>query len=70
MVGHMKNGMGNRGQSWRDVCLLPAQREEPDNEGNPPSLAVSPLQSSFKLPRLPVFAVQKDSAEAGEGNNS
>lgn len=36
-----------------------------DKEGNPPCLAVSPLQSSFKLPRLPVLAVQKVSAEAG-----
>lgn len=68
MEGHVRNGMGKRWQARRDVCFLPVQREELDKEGNPPCLAVSPLQSSFKLPRLPVLAVQR-ALQKLEGNN-
>lgn len=53
----MENGMGKKWQPQRDVCLLPIQRDRLQNKGNPPFLAMSPLQSSLRLPRLPVLAL-------------
>lgn len=52
----MENGIGQRSQPQRDVCLLPIQGDGPENKGNPSFLAVCPLQSSL---RLPVLALQK-----------
>lgn len=65
----VENGMDKGQQSQRDAGLPPAQKEGPGNRANPPFLAVSPLQSSFKLPRLPVLPLQKDLAEARASNS-
>lgn len=58
-----------KGDCPREMFSPPTQREGLENKGDPPFLAVSPLQSSSGLPRLPVLALQKDRAEAVERNS-